>query len=152
MKDLTKDPNAVLRRGGTGTNSYGLYIDFAVFSKSTGKLHHQERYFVAGSQICKYLRNRGNKRAAWRAFPLPSHDDARNVLMRNLKRYADSTIYGVELLSAPMLVELTTIDVQAIEKGEAPPARNEGSRATEKAVGKLDDERIFTVGSSAVPF
>lgn len=152
-KDLTKDPNVILRRGGAGTNSYGLYVDFVVYAKSTGAMVRQERYFIAGAQLCKYMRPKGNKRAAWRSFPLPNHEEARTVLIRNLARYKDSSVYGIEMVHVPMLIELTSVDIDALKKNEAPAARHEGSRATEKAVGKLDDEKKYSIAPvSEVPF
>ncbi len=154
--DLTKDPQVILRRSKTGTGAFGLYVDFAVFSRNSGRLVRQERYFLAGKQLSKYLRVRGNKRAAWRPYPVTNHDDARAVLLKNVSRYKTSTVYDIELLHTPLLIELSLVDITALSKGEAPAARHEGSRATEKAVGKLDDDRVFTAAASAagseVPF
>lgn len=151
-KDLSKDPQVILRRGKTGTGAFGLYIDLAVFSLATGRLARQERFFLAGKQLCKYSRPRGKKRASWRSFPLTTHGDARDVLLKNLRRYEGSSVMGVQLLHTPLLVELTSVDVDALSKSEAPAARHEGKRAVEKAIGKLDDERVFTFTDPSAPW
>src|SRR5690606_2127401 len=109
----------VTRRNDGGTNAFGIYVDYIVYSKTAKKLLRQERFFLAQNMLCKYVRQAGNKRAAWRSFPLPSHDEARKLLIRNLNRYnKDDAMFGVEMLHEPVLVELATTDIEAIKKSE----------------------------------
>lgn len=130
----------VTRRNDGGTNAFGIYVDYIVYSKTTKNLLRQERFFLAQNMLCKYVRQAGNKRAAWRSFPLPSHDEARKLLIRNLNRYnKDDAMFGVEMLHEPVLVELATTDIEAIKKSEPPYARFDGTRVVEKHVGKIDD-------------
>lgn len=140
-RDLSSDPQVVLRRGGAGTNAFGLYLDYVVFDPTNGSFVRQERYFLVDNMLCKYIRTKGNKRAAWKPFPLPDHDEARRLLERNLKRYQrESDTVSIEMQHVPLLVELSSVDIAAIKKQESPMARHEGTRVTEKAVGKVDDD------------
>lgn len=136
----TPDSTIVPKKGESGADAYGLYIDYVVYSAESGRLIRQERYFLADNLLCKYVRERGNARAAWRAFPLPNHDDARDLLIRNIERYKASPELGVEMRHKPLVVELSPTDCECVKKHEPPYARFDGNRIIERALGKLDDE------------
>jgi hypothetical protein len=135
----TTDPQIVNKRS-DGIDAYGLYVDYIVYSAGSGRLIQQERYFLVDNLLCKYVRTRGNKRAAWRSFPLPTHDEGRALLRKNVNRYLVSASYGIEMVYKPLLVELTSTDMDAVKKNEAPGARFDGTRVSEKMAGKIDDE------------
>lgn len=147
-KDLINDPQVVLRRSNAGVGAFGLYVDYIVYERVTGKLARQERFFLVGHLLCKYVRTSGNSRAAWKAFPLPDHGEARALLLRNLSRYEKDVMHDVQMVHRPLVVELTSVDIDAIKKHEPPMARHEGGRVTERAVGKIDDETWLAVGYS----
>jgi hypothetical protein len=130
----------ITKRSGEGTGAFGLFVNFVVYNAEGGELIREERYFLADKILCKYVRLYGNARAAWRAFPLPTHDDARKLLMRNIQKYA-TNLAGerVEMVNMPLVVELTGTDLAAMEKHQPPYARFTATDATVKAVGKIDD-------------
>jgi hypothetical protein len=135
---MPTDPQLVPRREGDGTDAYGLFLDFIVYDASG--LLRQERYFLADNILCKYVRQKGNARAAWRPFPLPSHDDARTLLLRNVMQYGkEDKGERIEMVHQPLIVELTPTDIDALKRHEAPGARFAATDAITKAAGKIDD-------------
>lgn len=130
---MAKDKNIVTKRDGVG--AYGLYVDYVIHTPSTGQLLRQERRFLVKNLLCVYSRTRGDKRAAWRVYSYPDHQHARDAFIANLERAKSD----VTLIHTPLVVEMSESDMESVAKLEAPYGRFNGSVATERAVGKLDD-------------
>lgn len=135
MTTTIPDNQIISKRDGVG--AYGLYVDYVIYSSGDpANLLRQERRFLVQNLLCVYSRTSGDKRAAWRVYSFPDHDNARKALTDNMERHKDRT----EVQYQPLLVEMTESDMDAIAKGETPYGRFGGVVATEKAVGKIDDK------------
>jgi hypothetical protein len=139
LAKYSDDPAVVLKKNG-GTGAFGFYVDYILYAKSTGKLIRQDRFFLAESQLCRYARKAGDKRAAWRAEAYAAPAAARAALLKEIEHRASyGTHGGLEIVHQPLVVELTVSDLEAIRNGSMPDARFTATTAVEKAVGKVDD-------------
>jgi hypothetical protein len=154
IEPIADDPQIVRRRE-NGVGAYGLYVAYVVYSTDTQKLLREDRYFLYDRMLVRYSRKNGDKRAAWRARQYEDFDKAQKELTQEIERRATyEDFVALELIHTPLLVELTEADIEAVAQGEAPTARHEGTRVTEKVTGKIDDETwkplsTFTGGSTA---
>jgi hypothetical protein len=133
------DPSVVRRRDGVG--AYGLYVAYVVYSTKTNKLLREDRFFLYDRMLVRYSRKTGEKRAAWRARQYPDHVRAKKELVEQIElRSTYEGFVALEIVHMPLLIELTEADIEAVAQGEAPVARHEGARISEKVTGKIDDE------------
>ena len=121
-----------------GVDTYALYLDYVWFSTVDGGLLREERRLLVKNLVCFYSRAKGDKRASWKVAKYDDHDQAREALMKNLGREVSNC--GVQLIGKPLIVELTTTDVEAVEKNEAPYTRHTGNSVIERECGKIDDD------------
>jgi hypothetical protein len=139
---MAKKPDEqIIEKKQGGTGAFGLYFDVVVYNQETGVLTRQERFFLHDNVMCRYQRVFGNKRAAWKARAFPSVEEARAWLRTYTANLEASTTYGVEMQFKPLVIELTTTDVEALGKVTPPYARFAGTLACEKVTGKIDDEK-----------
>ena len=85
----------------------------------------------------------GEKRAAWRERVYDTVEETRQELQDEIARRANlASLVALEVVNgAPLLIELTTEDIESVIQEQAPKARHEGSRIIERLNGgKIDDE------------
>lgn len=134
----------VNRKMGTGTGVYGLYVSLAsVNSGDDDVVHHQ--FFLARNTLCQYNRSMGFKRAAWK---LTSHADIDAAYQALRTAVANMSGLGIVPIGPTVLmVELTDTDMQALDLGQAPPARFLGTSTMERIIGGPVDLEAISSGS-----
>lgn len=129
-------------KGGEGTGSLGLYLE-AVTHTGSGTPFTHMKFFVVDCHVYAYSRSVGDTRANWRHRDVKSLQNALETVQKALDRP------NVKLFGHPVLVELTSDDLSAIEEGGMPPARFRGQYRIEKDFGRYDFE--MDVVSSNLP-
>ena len=125
-----------------GSGQYGFYLVVLLFDNATGRLQTEERYFVARSMLCKYTRDVGDESAAWNGYPLADYASSRELLEMCLQRHSENSSLQV-FISAPILVELTRTDIEAIDEAKQPYSRFDGARSFEHTFGKVEDSTTY---------
>lgn len=129
-------------RKAEATGSLGLYLEAVAHTKAGAPFTHM-KFFIVGEHVYSYGRSVGDTRANWKHRTTGDLVHSLRVVQNAISKD------NVRIFGHPVLVELTSDDLSAIESDAMPPGRFRGQYRIERDFGRYDFE--MPVVSAEIP-